>query len=959
MNLAAAAALSSGFSLPGNSNSNGGSAQFEVRVGPFVGNELTVIHFAGRQALNEPFLYNVLISTTLSEDELRIGTRGLPACLSIHNPAPHEPTIIQGLAVDLDVTDTPTSELAAGRFRYVLYIAPRLSQLDENNARRRIFQNKTAIEIVCAVLKDNGIEPDVKVRKADYAALPFEYQKDETDLAFVTRVLATAGIFFYFRHATGLLDALVPGGGIAAAEVGAIAGAAASLGGPLAQASGFISDTESSLGFVTTLVLADRAAATEQLGESLDVAKMGLDAAGGAAFAATTALGGALGSAASVVAGVVGITTGQSDALTYDANGQAGYTDVERVFSFSLRDPLVPKQVRLRHWNVKEATAYTATAQVAPVTADLGLNAIASISLSQPLSLGLQAGMSVNVDSPSIAPSEASLFEYNRDPSLQNAPVSRAFHVASRALAQARSGGLPGMGTTDCRRLAPGYRFTLQGHPVAAMNGEYLVTEIRCEGTSPDHATDPKLRAYQCSFRCVPSRMDPLPKKPPPVARGPEPATVIGPKEGDIYCDEMGRVLVRLRWMQGNGFSEEGEGICRVHLLDQWGGDGYGMQAIPRVGSEVTVLYFEGGEPFAIGQNRSRQNRPAFNSPHEVTKVGLFSRVIPNGGASEISIDDDPDRNQILVSADGDFVTAVRGDTTATLMGNFDETVGEERRELTSGSATLMYDDDLTTDVLGDHRDQVAGDRIAITEGAVTEWVGGAVSTIVAGSAESVTQGDHHAVFEGDSIERHYGHHAVVVAAPGTTEKASAALHVEGAVRTYAKDEIEIASEKGFTLRCGDSLVAIRKDSITFSSPTIKHVGDTVEVMASDTVAVVAKTATVAGSDSVTVSGANKATLAGQSATVILDSNATVQGSKVKLGSGAGSPSSRQEPNKPKKVSTIELSDTDGNPLANQWVILRKGGEERVVVLDADGAIDVEGDDPFDVFFPDAPDAKS
>lgn len=94
-------------------------------------------------------------------------------------------------------------------------------------------------------------------------------------------------------------------------------------------------------------------------------------------------------------------------------------------------------------------------------------------------------------------------------------------------------------------------------------------------------------------------------------------------------------------------------------------------------------------------------------------------------------------------------------------------------------------------------------------------------------------------------------------------------------------------------------------------------------------------------------------------ASVVLDSNATVQGSQVKLSGGSGS--SPSSSNKPPKVTTIELKDQDGNPRANQPVVLRTGGEggpERTVVLDENGKCTVPGTDSFEVFIPDGPGAK-
>ncbi len=955
MNFSAGFDLKNGFSLPGASKQ--GTAQFELRMGPFVGDQLTVVAFHGREALNEPFVYEVVFSTKLSEDDLHFGTWGLHACLSIHSPRPHEARVVQGLVIDVEATDTPTEELALRRHRYIVKIAPRLWLLRNSDPTRRIFRNQSAVEIACSVLNANGIQPHLQLYRGDYPELPFEYQDDETDWDFLRRVLATAGIFFYFRHASGLLDALVPGGDELAESVGAVANVAASLGGAAACVAGFISETASAVGCLTKIVLTDRTIGTERLNDT------GVDLAGAAVAAATGAAAGAVASAfgavGGIVAGVANIATGGNDVLTYDANGQAGYTDKERIYSFGLRHSLRPKQIRLRHWNVKDATSYEATAKVALVQVDATVSAIATASFSGSGKFGMSAALNVDVDSPSIYTKDATVFEYDRDPSLQNSPPEQRYRMAARALTQARADGLMGRGTSDCRRLAPGYRFTMQRHPLDPLNAEYLVTEMTCEGSSPEYRQGAATRDYSCSFVCVPARVDPLPRKPAPKRHFPTAAIVVGPNPGDIYCDRTHRILVRLRWAESPGdgsFAENGPGICRVHWLERWGGDGYGTQTIPRVGTEVMVEFLEGGDPIAVGQTRTAKNRPTFGSPQGVTKVGIKSRVIPNGLESEISIDDDPDRNKILIHSSGELVTEVRKDTTATHGANYDVQIAGDRREVTSGSATLMYDKDVTLDVLGDSRDQVAKNRIAITDGAVTEWVGGDVSKSVLGRVESKVQGDHNALFEANSLERHEGHHAVVVAATTGTGKASAVLHVEGAASVYAKEEIEAVSPEGFTFSCGDSHITIRKDSVTISSPTINLVGKTVQVTASDTAAFAAKTATIAGSDSVTVSGANKATVAGQSATVILDSNATVQGSAVKLGSGSASPGPQGAVQKGDTKTTVKLTDSDGNPLANERAILRKGGEggtELAVVLDSKGGLEVPGNTPIEILFED------
>lgn len=95
-----------------------------------------------------------------------------------------------------------------GLSTYRLRIVPELWRLSIGQ-KSRIFQHSTAIDIVLRVLKDWGFEEgkNVVVRnveKGDEARYPKrEYcvQYEESDLAFVTRLLEDSGVSFYFEYA--------------------------------------------------------------------------------------------------------------------------------------------------------------------------------------------------------------------------------------------------------------------------------------------------------------------------------------------------------------------------------------------------------------------------------------------------------------------------------------------------------------------------------------------------------------------------------------------------------------------------------------------------------------------------------------------------------------------------------------------------------------------------------------
>ncbi len=98
---------------------------------------------------------------------------------------------------------------AAGRMVYRLVAVPKLWQL---GLRRncRIFQDKTAKQIITEVLQDHGLpEPTWNMAKAE--AIPYCTQFNETDLAFVSRLLEEHGLTLYFTQAAGGQEACVAG----------------------------------------------------------------------------------------------------------------------------------------------------------------------------------------------------------------------------------------------------------------------------------------------------------------------------------------------------------------------------------------------------------------------------------------------------------------------------------------------------------------------------------------------------------------------------------------------------------------------------------------------------------------------------------------------------------------------------------------------------------------------------
>ncbi|HWL86125.1 MAG TPA: contractile injection system protein, VgrG/Pvc8 family, partial [Polyangiaceae bacterium] len=197
---------------------------FQLAAGPFFNHELRVLEFSGRERVNDVYVYSVTFATLEPAELLHAAVFGDPACLTIKAPG-HEPRLIQGIASSLEALGAVPGEVGSKRRRYRIEIVPRLWLLKQRR-KNRVFQNKTPKEIIAEILAGVKITPEEcnwRIRVKDYPPLPFVYQRGQTDYDFFRSVLADAGIFFYFEHASGTLDGLLPGAGAAAGALGQVA----------------------------------------------------------------------------------------------------------------------------------------------------------------------------------------------------------------------------------------------------------------------------------------------------------------------------------------------------------------------------------------------------------------------------------------------------------------------------------------------------------------------------------------------------------------------------------------------------------------------------------------------------------------------------------------------------------------------------------------------------------------
>ncbi|NPU92822.1 MAG: type VI secretion system tip protein VgrG [Gammaproteobacteria bacterium] len=182
----------------------------------FIDDSCVAILLVGRESLSETYQFQIefqsTASTLLSQDVI-----GQKVSVTIHPQGIAQPHFLHGRVNQLqlqDVTDNGTRV-------YQISLVPGLWFLSQAGTNR-IFENKTSIDIVQEIFKAYGAFCPVenKVHK-QYLKREYCVQFNESDLAFVQRLLAEDGINYYFTHTKTdhtLVLTDIPGGFVDCAE---------------------------------------------------------------------------------------------------------------------------------------------------------------------------------------------------------------------------------------------------------------------------------------------------------------------------------------------------------------------------------------------------------------------------------------------------------------------------------------------------------------------------------------------------------------------------------------------------------------------------------------------------------------------------------------------------------------------------------------------------------------------
>ncbi|NUP13049.1 MAG: type VI secretion system tip protein VgrG [Polyangiaceae bacterium] len=880
---------------------------------PFPPGHFRVHAIRGREALSKPYRFHVTVSTTalVGEDLERIcvGQRG-----SLTIRLGDAPRVIPGVIESVRSEGVRERE---GSAQFTFKLVPTLALLRHQRGSR-IFQDVSVDQVVHRVLADHGI-PAVWQLTRTYPARPYVTQYEETDLAFIERLLAEAGIFYSFANLAEALETFVAA---------------------LTSPSDPVNDVAALAAYAANVVLPQEIVV---FGDSVSAyAPIGQGGIEGALVSAATALG----APTQFSAGPVTVGIGAPSLSYIQGHGLA-----------SNRNEVVTEFVAVRRVR-SEAAEYRdfdpARPHVPLVSRDPDLSSVGGL-LGEASNIAQDTfGATVSVDGDGVhasgqfgagAAAEAvmklltvrRLETYEHHGAFLFPDWKDANALATQIRSQRSRDRAAAEGKSLCALLTSGHRFKLDEHPISDFNREHVVIAVEHRGrVAQDH------EIYSNAFHTVPANVVYPPRRPKrKTVQAVLTATVVGPPGEEIHVDGLGRIRVHFHWDR-RGVSATSS--CWIRSLQPWAGAGFGHQFIPRVGMEVAVT-FEGGDPdkpMVIGSLYNGTHPTPFALPADKTRSGIRTSSVPGGGGSnELSFSDSRAQEQVYLHAQRDFDVVVEHDHAAHIRND----------------ARTRVERDHALEVLHDRREMVRGNvsiehfgaRIDVVQRDLDQRVSGGRTTRIEGAETIDVRGNTTQVYRHDVVQRIAGNHTTVVGR--NDAKRSMMLRVEGAGTISTSDGLLLEANGGITLRVGKTTLRLGEDGIELVGATVRTAGESGGL--------------VAGQDGVKLTSAgtyvhlgDKLLIKTEAASVSMGSEVKIDGKKILL--NAPDIATEEPPPDRKPPTEIELVDENGKPLAyRRFIVDCADGSQRTGVTDKSGkaAIDLTADGT--VFFPELAEIES
>ncbi len=887
-----------------------------------------VVAAEGREGLNQLFRWRV---EALVEDDREVERRGLGRPARFTFSRGDRERHVHGIVAAVQLLGR--RQYRATRYlSYRIDVVPRAFQLTLRR-NSRVFQEQRVDSILRDVLAPYLITPHFSLQE-EYPVRAYTTQLEETDFAFLKRIAAENGLFFFtesLQHPEGVIGAATSGL-MGVAEEGTVSASSAITAGLSAARAAGVELPGIQNWQPEVMVFADAATFYPTMGTDV----MGLIR--GAATEIGRRIGGEAAGAinlASRVAGDIGVEMGDVPALHYfDGEGSMTRPD-DVVTHFSRRTQLLSNSAAHGDFDFRRPLATLRHRGEHDV-----VNALSEAY--EALSQGLET-VRDRIEGRDLLSSDFEIYRHH-SPNLFPDHEHEA-REPDRILRRHRREADVSEAESTCPWLSAGYRFRLADHPIHRLDDAYVPVTVHHHYTAPEETES---AGYHNTFECVPQNVAYPDEEPEPrrihVCHT---ATVVG--DESVHTERLGMVEVRFHWDREAENSEAS--TCWLRVMQPWTGAGFGAQFIPRAGTEVVVTY-EGGDPdkpIVLGGVYNEAHRPPFSLPEQRTKSGFRSRTIGDDeGANELSFDDAPERERVYLHAQRNLEVEAEVDRVVHIRHDDRLVVEGERHEEVRGATISRHHGRREVHVSGADQTVSEGARSVRVEEDADLHVRGTYAVHTEGGAREEHEGMVQLTAHQDVIRRIGGNLVTLV---GQSEaKRSHTTHVEGDYAASSSETITLQADQAVVLRCGQSQITLGPDSIELTSPSLVLTGQDARVSISE------GKIKVMAQDVVQVK-ADQVLLKSSGAAVGLSSEASVEGSRVLLNSPENAEDSIEQDER--EPTTIVLVDEEGQPIAEQaYRIVLDDGRELAGTLDADGKAEIDIDQGGTIVFPGLRDAE-
>lgn len=287
-------------------------------------------------------------------------------------------------------------------------------------------------------------------------------------------------------------------------------------------------------------------------------------------------------------------------------------------------------------------------------------------------------------------------------------------------------------GISHNANFVPGGKFTVQAGPLESTDaGDYIIRSVTHHAHDTARAQAATASGYTNHFTAFPAATvwrQPM-VTPRPHMAGVHVALVLGRDGEEIHVSDEGRITVRFYWDWRKDATAEN--TIEVRVMHPWAGNGWGVQHIPRVGTEVCVAFINGDpdDPVVIGQLYNGKNKHPYDPSANPTISGIRTRSSKGGGTSdynEFYFDDKTGHELVALWAQKDHTETVENDQTVHIMHDQKITVDHDRTREVKNDETVTVKNNQSITVTQNRTVEISqgNEQLTVKMGNMTTEVG-------------------------------------------------------------------------------------------------------------------------------------------------------------------------------------------------------------------------------------------